>query len=441
MRCLLATAVLLAVTSPLFALTAEYQKDGVGRVLQATVETQHYKLTVDGARGARVMSLVDKTLGADIVRADASGLGGLFEDRPYFANLLYLGEIVEQTDERLALRFGVTHADGVRLTKAYEFTEGQPVFRVSYDIENPTQLPFKLWVRNFANPGGGDLTEADHVFLHQQGTVQELTLPNTYYPELTGPWMAYLDTQQRSGFFVRCDFDLLEQFYFWSESRVTPTCEWLYQPVPAGQKASTSLLFGLISGLSRVGCVTAEGVPSDADPVAVERPVAPQFAALADWKPLEELYDPNRTEILRGFLLVTSGVTAPAPRLRSLEVDLGLDETDAVPLELFGLADSGTVTASIRGLPDGIATLRVEDGGWLADGSETTVVRGKSGRLWLTVGSHGLKPGEYTGDVRLSGSKGPALTIPLKLTVWDARLPERPLIGTQWCGGAHALLL
>ncbi len=428
---LLCLAAMSAVT-PLCALTAELEKDGVGRVLKASVETQHYRLTIDGSRGARVMSLTDKALGQDIVRADDSGLGGLFEDRPHFANLLYLGDVVEQTGQRLVVRFGVTHTDGLKLAKTYEFREEQPWFRVSYAIENPTQLPFRLWVRNFATPGGGDLTEADHAYLHQQGTLQDLAVPGGYYPALTGPWMAYLDTEKRSGFFVRCDFDLLEQFYFWSQSRVTPTFEWIYRAVPAGQKTSTSLLFGLISGLGRVGNVTPEGIPTEAEPAAVERPSAPQFAAIAGWKPLEELYEPDRTELFRGFLLITSGVSAPAPRLRALETDLGLQETDAVPLELFGLAESSTVRATVRGLPASAVRLQVETDGWLADGTEATVERGKSRRLWLKLSSADLGPGEYAGEMELSSGKGPALTVPIAVKVWNARLPERPLIGTQW---------
>lgn len=426
--------ILIAVSTltPLFALTAELEKDGVGRVLRAAVETQHYRLTIDGNRGARVMSLFDKALGQDIVRLDDSGLGGLFEDRPHFANLSYLGDVVEQTDQRLVLRFGVTHTDGLKLAKTYEFSEGQPWFRVRYEIENPTQLPFKLWIRNFATPGAGDLTEADHAYLPQQGTVRDLTFPDGYFPDLTGPWMAYLDTEKRSGFFVRCDFDLLQQFYFWSQSRVTPTFEWIYQPVPAGQKTSTSLVFGLVNGLGRVGNVTPEGVATEAEAAAVERRLEPTFTALADWKPLEDLYEPNRTELFRGFLLVTSGVSAPAPRLRMVETDLGLQETDAVPLELFGLAESSTVKASVRGLPETAARLQVETDGWLADGAEVTVERGRSRRLWLKLSSGGLAPGEFAGEVELSSGKGPALTVPLKMTVWNSRLPERPLIGTQW---------
>lgn len=431
MRGLLLTLAIGTVT-PLLALTGELEKDGVGRILKATVETQHYRLTIDGNRGARVMSLTDKAMGHDIVRSDDSGLGGLFEDRPHFANLVYLGDIVEQTDQRLVLRFGVTYADGLKLAKTFQFFEDKPWFRVSYDIENPTQLPFRLWVRNFATPGGGDLGDTDHAYLHQEGALRDLTFPDGYYPDLTGPWMAYLDTEAQSGFFVRCDFDLLHQFYFWSQSRVTPTFEWIYQPVPAGQRTSTSLIFGLISGLGRVGCVTAEGIATEAEPAAVERPITPQFAAIANWKPVEELYEPNRTELFRGFLLVTSGVSAPATRLGALETDLGLAETDAVPLELFGLAESSTVKATVRRLPDTAARLQVETGGWLADGAETTVERGKSQRLWLKLSSADLSPGEYAGEVELSSGKGPVLTVPLKLTVWNARLPERPLIGTQW---------
>lgn len=431
LSCALLLAAALCPPPAVWALSADLQRDGVGRVLQATVETEHYTLTLDAAKGARVMSLLDKALGADIVRADGSGLGGLFEDRPHFGNALYQGSVVRQTGESLVLRFEVTHTDGVKLVKTYEFTEGTPIIRVGYEIENPTQLPFRLWVRNFATPGGEELTQEDRVFLHQEGELQELTFPDTYCPGLTGPWMASVDTAQGSGFFVRCDPDLLDQFYFWSQSRVTPTFEWLYRPVPAGQRTSTGLLFGLLGGLRRVGRVTAEGVATEEEGTP-EPLTTPLFTALPDWKPLEELYGPDERERDRGFLLVTSGALSPAPRLRGLEVDLGLHERDAVPLELFGLAESSDVGVVVTGPAAGAIQVQVEDGGWLSAGDKTTVPRGESRRLWLQVSSTGLASGTYAARVRLSAATGPALDIPLQLTVWNARLPQRPLLGTQW---------
>ncbi|MEN6403765.1 MAG: hypothetical protein ABFD94_17610 [Armatimonadia bacterium] len=433
MRMLLTLGLLISVQA--YAAELTVVRGGAGQITLATVETGQYKALIDAGKGARMMSLYDKALGAEIVQKDESGLGGLFEDRPLFSVCEYEGRVVKQKPEEIVLRFAVSK-DGINLVKTYTFTEGKPVFGVRYEVENTTQLPFKLWIRNFANPGGGAVTDADHGFMRSGGKVLEVPVPGTYYRDLEAPWAAYVDTEKKSGYFVRCDFDLLDSFYFWNGSRITPTFEWLYKPVPPGQKVATGLVFGLVTGLEKVGSVSVAGVVS-AEMGTAEARVEPNFAAIEGWKPLEELYKPTAEEMARGFIPVVGGKKAPAPRLTGLQVDLGLNEREAVPVECFGLAEEAKIDATVWG-PGGAAVkpetvlVRVEMDSWLEGGATLKVQRGRSGRLWLTVDSKNLKPGQYDYQVVLSRSgQGEPVRLPLQVTVWNAKLPERPVIGTQ----------
>jgi hypothetical protein len=428
MRIALCGLILCCALSGAFALQADLVRDGVGRVTQATVETQHYKLLLAVGKGARVMSLFDKVAGVEIAQKDDSGLGGLFEDRPIFSTSEYLCHATTSTPEKLVLRCTVSSA-GVSLVKTFTFTEGQPVFALRYEIENATQLPFKLWIRNFANPGGGPVTEADHAYLRDGGERLDVTFPGKYYKSLDAPWAAYLDTEKKSGYFVRCDFDLLDSFYFWNGSKITPTFEWIYQPVPPGQKTSTSLVFGLINDLASVGDISSAGQVTAQIAAQPEPRTEPKLAAIPNWKPLEELYQPTAAEQARGFIAVVGGIPAPAPRLAALQVDVGLQEAEAVPIELFGLADKAQVKVSLTGLP---FTLQTENEGWLADGDTLTLERGRSGRLWLKLDTQLRPPGVTQGTVTLTSGQGQPVVLPLQLTIWNVKLPDQPVIGTQF---------
>lgn len=403
----------------------------MGEIIQAVVETAEYSLTIDATKGARITALTDKRLGLDITRHDETGLGGLLEDRPYFSNSHYAGRVAEQGPERIAVTFSVRNDDNVALTKSLTFAEGRPYFEVSYEISNGSQLPFRLWIRNFATPGGGELAEADRVFLRHNGRLLDLSFPNGYYAHPDNPWMCYLDTERLTGFWVRCEDGLLDQFYFWSESRLTPTFEWVYKPVPAGQSTVTSLRFGLANEVRRAEDITAEGEVLEAASPPPGLPAEPPLAPVPDWKPAEELYAPSPQERERGFIATVSGSRPPKVRLESLEVDLGLDERDAIPLEAFALAEEARIVATVSGELAEHCTLRVEDGFWLRDGREMTVVRGRYGRLWLTVNSTGLPPGHYTGVLTLSSGTGTPLELPLSARVWGVRLPEKPNFGIQ----------
>lgn len=403
----------------------------VSEVLQATVETAAYRLTIDATRGARILSLLDKRLGADITRHDDTGMGGLFEDRSAFSTSQYAVRVVEDSPERIVLACSVRNNEGVALTKTYTFTEGQPVFSVRYELINGSQVPFVLWIRNFATAGAGEATEADRVFLRHGGRLQELTFPDGYFPDPDNPWFCLLDSEQQSGFFVRCDYDLLDRFYFWSGSRLVPTFEWIYKPVPPGMSTSTSLLFGTVFGLARVEHVDESGNALASATPDPEPRTEPVFTAVSGWRPVEELYGPTGAELQRGFIVTVAGTTPPKQRLSQLQVDLGLDERDAVPLEVFALAQEARVRGEVTGEVAAATTWRVEQDGWLADGADLTVIRGHYGRLWLMLDSRGLNPGEYQGQVTLHGESAEPVRLPLTVTVWNARLPQRPTFGTQ----------
>jgi hypothetical protein len=70
----------------------------------------------------------------------------------------------------------------------------------------------------------------------------------------------------------------------------------------------------------------------------------------------------------------------------------------------------------------------------------------ESKQIWVTVHSLNAAPGEYRGSIRVSDSKGALLkTIPIQVTVWPLKLPQRPALdfypftGVPWGGKSGEL--
>ncbi|MEN6304164.1 MAG: hypothetical protein ABFD96_15640, partial [Armatimonadia bacterium] len=68
MRMLLTLGLLISVQA--YAAELTVVRGGAGQITLATVETGQYKALIDAGKGARMMSLYDKALGAEIVQKD-----------------------------------------------------------------------------------------------------------------------------------------------------------------------------------------------------------------------------------------------------------------------------------------------------------------------------------------------------------------------------------
>ena len=153
------------------------------------------------------------------------------------------------------------------------------------------------------------------------------------------------------------------------------------------------------------------GTTSHAKPVSEE-------AARAD-------YEPTTEERVRGFVAVQDSESELRPRLKKLEVDLGRNESDFVPVKLVGLSELDTVSISVSGPGAALCTSWIEQEYQLHAGAQTPLDMNNPSRFWLEVDSGKYDPGVYELTVCLPSGQGTELRIPGTVTIHDVVLPEK----------------
>ena len=137
------------------------------------------------------------------------------------------------------------------------------------------------------------------------------------------------------------------------------------------------------------------------------------------------LYAPTMEEQARGFMAVQGDRSEPRPRLKQLEVDLGRNERDLVPVKLAGLSELDAVTIGVSGPGAALCTSWVEQEYQLRTGDRAPLRLPNPACIWLEVDSHNHDPGVYELTVSLSSGQGSELHIPGTVTVHDVALPEQ----------------
>ncbi|NIR66605.1 MAG: hypothetical protein GWN61_20055 [candidate division Zixibacteria bacterium] len=142
------------------------------------------------------------------------------------------------------------------------------------------------------------------------------------------------------------------------------------------------------------------------------------------------IYAPTMEERTRGFIAVQGNSRPePRPRLQKLEVDLGRNERDLVPVKLVSLSELDTVSISVSGPGAALCTSWIEKDYQLRAGDRAPLRLPNPPRIWLEVDSHKHDPGVYELTVSLSSGQGTELRIPGTVTIHDVALPEERTVG------------
>ncbi|MHC4143353.1 MAG: hypothetical protein ACYSUD_01100 [Planctomycetota bacterium] len=144
-----------------------------------------------------------------------------------------------------------------------------------------------------------------------------------------------------------------------------------------------------------------------------------------------ELHKSTTEERARGFIPVQGNRPEPRPRLRRLEVDLGRQERDLVPVKLVGLSELDAVSIRLSGPGASLCTPWIEKDYQLHAGTQTAIGPTSPARIWLEVDSEKHNPGVYELTVNLSSGQGSELHIPGTVTIHDVVLPEQRTMGVR----------
>jgi len=137
-------------------------------------------------------------------------------------------------------------------------------------------------------------------------------------------------------------------------------------------------------------------------------------------------YEPTtEEERARGFVVVQGNEPERRLRLKELEVDLGRNERDLVPVKLVVLSKLDAVSISVSGPGAALCMPWIERDYQLHSGNQTPLDMNNPTRLWLEVDSGKYDPGEYKLTVNLSSGRGTELRIPGTVTIHDVVLPQR----------------
>jgi hypothetical protein len=139
-------------------------------------------------------------------------------------------------------------------------------------------------------------------------------------------------------------------------------------------------------------------------------------------------YEPTTEERARGFVAVQGSGPELHPRLKKLEVDLGRNERDLVPVKIVGLSELDAVSIRVSGPGAAFCTPWIEKDYQLHVGAQTPLDMNNPSRLWLEVDSHKHDPGVYELTVSLSSGQGTELQIPGTVTIHDVGLPQKRTI-------------
>ena len=402
--------------------------DGSG-LAQATVESVDYRVKIIFSRGARIAELTDLKLNVNGVAWRQTVGNGFLGDRHVFTEAEYQTKRPQVTPNRVTIPSKVRADDGVELTKTFVFEKSKPFVRVIYEVRNHGLKPYTLWVKNLGVPCGGERTKGDvSVTFQTQGELRTFDpWPSHFYPEVHGGWMALHRRTRKAGYFVRADPAYLDRFYFWPKSAVTPTFEWTYKPVAPGQSFRTTVLLGLLRDCDKVGWIGADGVVSATERKPAQ-PKAPSYAKIEGWMSLDEIYQPTEAERARGFIVTQMSSRNPRERLQSLAVDVGMDEGELVPVEVFGLKKIEGLRLELAGDAARDPSLRPESeiNYRLTPGGAGATAMGSYGRLWLRV-LPSETPRSVTGALVVAGPDG-RMELPLRFRVWPIKLPKQSML-------------
>ncbi len=288
------------------------------------IDTRYYSATLVPELGGRLVSLIDKASGLDLL-ADA-GYGGLFDDHGARITSPYRLEWLKRDRHEAVAR--LTLDADVIYQKTIHFYADRPAIQVEYHVENHSQSPNRMLFRNVVRPGGGPFTgEELYCFARVAGLQRARGMPRVDDP--SDPWCALVHPSSRRIVATAFEGDVLRRLYTWTASAVAPTYEFMFPQLDPGQQIDLRSWWIFGRGLSAVDyahrnfLAQIEGAWSGDSLDA-------RLDLLATWGPIEDLTISAR--LLDGDRRPVSGIEAVKVSLQDL------DRVVSVPQRVSGAA-------------------------------------------------------------------------------------------------------
>ena len=222
-----------------------------------------------------------------IYNRKGTGFGSMFTDRVYpggydirdmFRYLEYQAEILVDTPQKKQVRISGTGRTGifrnVVMSKIYTLTDDSPVLQVEHTIsngmDNVIPLRYGYWMCGGAqSPNGYKLVIPGGSNVEVYPNLRQLTVR-----DISSGWMAAMDNNSDHSLAMLMPYDLLSEFYFWTENKFKGTMEFKLgvYPIKAGENLKFDMALVPYSKL---------GVPAKVSKIAAlsfgELPAKPQL--------------------------------------------------------------------------------------------------------------------------------------------------------------------
>ncbi len=230
--------------------------------------------------------------------------------------------------------------------------------------------------------------------------------------------------------------------------------QWMGEFKTSRESTSTSAIVGLVvyggndilvDDVSIVELGPAEDAAPPVNELVKDTPKIPVQEALQSWQALfpKQSYvcwEKSPWDKLAKVALPPAAVK----ECKSIRLAMGVNEYESVSFVLTNISDKPldfSVTAKAAGLP---ITLRqavwvttfygveVNDALPLLEG-KLSIPSGESREIWLTLYSHGVKPGDYSPQVVIASAGQPSTSVSLKVKVYPVTLPDdKPIYTYFW---------
>lgn len=410
-----------------------------GNGVNITMENAAMKLNIAVEGGGRISSLVDKKSNKELVTLWKSPIedGGLLDDRNVFTAAAYGAAVMQPGGKSGTVRLSANNANGMKIVKILTMKGDLPILHVSETFSNGTQKPARFMLRSFMLPDGGPRTEDYQYFVPvKDKELQALTPASNYFADLASPWSAVWNKATGNGILVAAPG--IEQFYFWQESKLNPTYEWVYPEVPAGKAITVNYTIQLFNNAA-----------PDWEALGAAALKDMRGAFLADvsgWQNEEQRFGVTDAERARGYWL-SAGDGEGKRRLPTLKIDVPLNQSRSVYIGINALKDlkDGALQVDLQDIQKGLVQTA-----WQVNGKDSMevlpfdnnrsieVTNGTEGRLWLTL-QGGAKAQTNKGQIAIS-LNGQKVLLPLEVKVWPVQVPELQPFGIHDYAGLITFL-
>jgi len=264
-----------------------------GRTLESwTLENEFFRLGLVPERGGMAYEWIDKRGGhVNLIYLSprAGGYGGLFDDHGSRTVLPYALKVLRESPEACAVELSATQ-DDVTYTKRITVHAGRPLVEVTYEISNASQEEHgKVLIRNVIRPGGGHFTESELYVMPLTDRVHRTTKGFGRSENIGAPWNGIVNTTDRRGVAVVYAGDKIKRFYTWTQSRVAPTYEWMFEPLAPGTRYSTTFYLIIAHGFTGYSDATRFYVAESAIQESGQRTLRVSNRLEPVWRPLSNV--------------------------------------------------------------------------------------------------------------------------------------------------------